>query len=80
MGQTYKNLRQQLLANGVLVGAGGNYEFSDDYLFGSSSSAAAVVAGSNRSGSQHWKNARGESLKEIEARSLAGVVSEESTP
>lgn len=75
LGQTYKNLRQNLLSKGVLVETEGHYTFSEDCLLNSSSAAAAVVAGSNRSGPQSWRNARGESLKEIEAGRLAAMPS-----
>lgn len=70
LGQTYKNLRSALIAKGTLIDADSTYRFATDHLFNSSSAAAAVVGGSNRSGPQNWKNAQGETLKDIEAKSL----------
>jgi hypothetical protein len=76
LGQTYKNLRQNLVSKQVLLDAGVCYVFTEDHLFTSSSAAAAVVAGSNRSGPQTWKNAEGQSLRDIEAGGLAATASQ----
>ena len=79
LGQTYKTLRHNLISRGILVEGSDNYKFDADYLFNSSSAAAAVISGSNRSGPQNWKNAQGDSLSVIEARRLPLVRSDSST-
>ncbi len=65
-------LRQELISNGVLALADGLYQFTQDYSFGSPSTAASVVLGRSANGRVEWKNADGRTLKEIqEAQVLA---------
>jgi hypothetical protein len=64
----YKNLKDDLKKRGVLVADNGQLKFVKDYSFKSSSAAAAVVAGSQRSGPKSWKNNEGNTLGQIEAR------------
>jgi hypothetical protein len=60
---TYKNLRKQLLENGVLVEQGQNsYRFTQDYPFGAPSAAAQVVSGSTVNGRAAWKTEGGQTL------------------
>ena len=61
------NLRQQLLADGVLVEDDGSYKFTKDTEFTSPSTAAAVVHGGGTNGLIAWKNAQGQTLKELGA-------------
>jgi hypothetical protein len=58
--------RQGLRANGVLVPAGGHFTFTQDYLFPSPSTAAAVVMGRNANGRIEWRAADGRALKAIQ--------------
>ena len=60
-----RELRQQLLDDGILVKQGDVYNFSREYLFKSPSAAACVVAGNPRSGMDAWKDMQGYSLKEL---------------
>lgn len=65
------DLRQELIANGVLVQEGERYCFTQDYVFSSPSTAAAVVLGRSANGRIEWKDAQGRVLKvlqEAEAR------------
>jgi hypothetical protein len=62
------DLRQQLIANGVLTPNGTNYRFTQDYVFSSPSTAAAVVLGRSANGRTEWKNAMGQTLKELQTR------------
>jgi Domain of unknown function (DUF4357) len=61
-------LRQQLMGNGVLAAEAGGYRFSQDYVFTSHSTAAAVVLGRSANGRIEWKDARGRMLKELQAQ------------
>jgi hypothetical protein len=60
------NFRQSLIDKGVLQLNGENYEFSEDYIFSSPSTAAAIVMERNANGLLEWKLKDGKSLKEIE--------------
>ena len=60
------DLRQNLIANGVLVDAGDHYQFSQDYVFSSPSTAAAVVLGRNANGRTEWKDDSGRTLKSLQ--------------
>lgn len=60
-------MRKDLVNSGILKLQGDVYVFTKARLFGSSSAAAAVVAGQQRSGPDSWKNANGQSLKQVEA-------------
>ena len=42
------------------------FEFSDDYIFSSPSTAAVIVMGRNANGLTEWKNKDGKTLKEFE--------------
>ena len=58
--------RQKLIDEGVLIDKGEYYEFSDDYIFSSPSTAAVMVMGRNANGLTEWKNKNGKTLKEFE--------------
>lgn len=69
------DFRQTLIENGVLVKAGENYRFTQDYVFSSPSMAADVVFGRSSNGRIEWKDAQGRTLKalqELEAQSSGG--------
>ncbi|MBC7622588.1 MAG: GIY-YIG nuclease family protein [Aeromicrobium sp.] len=66
------DLRQELIANGVLALDGMGYRFSQDYPFSSPSTAAAVILGRSANGRIEWKDAKGRTLKELQAAE-AGV-------
>jgi hypothetical protein len=60
------DLRQELIANGVLALADGLYRFTQDYSFSSPSTAAAVVLGRSANGRIEWKDAQGRTLKALQ--------------
>ena len=60
------DLRQELIANGVLALAEGLYRFTQDYSFSSPSTAAAVVLGRSANGRIEWKDAQGRTLKALQ--------------
>ncbi len=51
-----KKTRDRLINEKVLVSTDYNYQFTKDVAFNSSSIAASLVAGSNRSGPEAWKD------------------------
>lgn len=54
--QTYKNLRAQLIQNGVLQSIdNSSYKFSQDYAFSAATPAAQVVCGNTANGRSAWK-------------------------
>lgn len=62
------DLRQELIGNGVLAANAGGYRFTQDFVFSSPSTAAAVVLGRSANGRIEWKDAGGRTLKELQAR------------
>jgi hypothetical protein len=51
-----EKIRQELLATGVLEEAsGGQYRFTENYAFGSPSTASGVIAGRTSNGRREWK-------------------------
>lgn len=65
--QGFITYRQKLIEEGVLVDRGKYFEFSDDYIFSSPSTAAVMVMGRNANGLTEWKNKSGITLKEFES-------------
>jgi hypothetical protein len=61
------DLRRALLDTGVLEDSGDTYRLAQDYTFNSPSTAAGVLLGRSSNGRVEWKNARGRSLKDIQA-------------
>ncbi len=66
MTPNFITYRQKLIDEGVLVDRGEYFEFSDDYIFSSPSTAAVMVMGRNANGLTEWKNKDGKTLKEFE--------------
>jgi hypothetical protein len=60
------DIREELIANGVLAKEGEAYRFAQDYVFSSPSTAAAVVLGRSANGRIEWKDAKGRTLKELQ--------------
>lgn len=63
-------LRQELIGNGVLAPEGDHFRFTQDYVFSSPSTAAAVVLGRSANGRIEWKDAKGRTLKELQSMEL----------
>ena len=64
------DIRQELIANGVLALEGSFYRFTQDYAFSSPSTAAAVVLGRSANGRIEWKDAQGRTLKALQEAEL----------
>jgi len=64
-GKPLFKAREKLIASGVLALQGQHYVFTQDYLFGSPSSASAIIVGNSQNGWLVWKNASGKTMDEI---------------
>lgn len=60
------DLRRALIDKGVFSDAGEVYRVTQDYTFGSPSTAAGVLLGRTANGRAEWKDSHGRSLKEIQ--------------
>lgn len=61
-----KDLRDELIRQGVLAPSGENFIFTQDYVFGSPSTAAAILMGRSANGRVDWKTEDGRTLKEVQ--------------
>ena len=59
-------LRNKLIEDGVLKDNGKDFILTKNTLVSSPSYAAALVAGTSRSGPQSWKDKGGKTLKQLE--------------
>lgn len=66
MTSNFITYRQKLINEGVLVDKGEFFEFTDDYIFSSPSTAAVMVMGRNANGLTEWKSKDGKTLKDFE--------------
>lgn len=66
--------KERLLKEGALREEGGKLIATEDILLSSSSYAAAIVAGTSRSGPQSWKDANGNTMKQIEDSSFEAAM------
>lgn len=62
------NLRQKLLLNEIMIEKDGNYEFIQDYIFNSPSTAGGVILGRSTNGWTKWKNKEGKTLDELKRK------------
>lgn len=67
MTPNFITLRKKLIEEGVLIDKVEYFEFSDDYIFSSPSTAAVIVMGRNANGLTEWKNKEGKTLKDFES-------------
>jgi len=74
MTPSFIRLRQKLIDEGVLVDRGEYYEFPEDYIFSSPSTAAVMVMGRNANGLTEWKQKNGKTLKEFETNEKSAIV------
>jgi len=59
-------MRNKLIEDEILIEQNGKFILTKDIILSSSSYAAALVAGTSRSGPQSWKDSSGKTLKAIE--------------
>ncbi|MDF2192359.1 GIY-YIG nuclease family protein [Paraflavitalea sp. CAU 1676] len=67
---SFLRLRQRLIEEEVLIENGESYEFSEDYVFSSPSTAAVMVMGRNANGLEEWKLSNGTTLKDFEVLNI----------
>ena len=65
--QNWKNFRQSLIEDRIIVEINNKLIFREDYLFSSPSAAAAVVMGRSANGLTEWKLNDGRILKTVES-------------
>lgn len=70
MTSNFINLRQKLIKEEVILEVDDYYEFVDDYIFSSPSTAAAIILGRNANGLTEWKLKDGKTLKVYESNEL----------
>ena len=70
MTSNFLNLRRKLIEEKAIFESGGSYEFVEDYIFSSPSTAAAMVMGRNANGLTEWKLKSGKTLKEYESSEI----------
>lgn len=63
-----KNLRRQLIEQGVLKPEGDSLIFTQDFRFSSPSAAAGVLVGGESNGLTAWKDASGRTLKSLQRK------------
>lgn len=71
MTPSFITLRQRLIEQGVIINRGEYYEFPEDYIFSSPSTAAVIVMGRNANGLTEWKRKDGKTLKDFESSEKA---------
>ena len=62
------NLRLKLLKDQIIIEKNDNYEFAQDYVFNSPSTAGGVVLGRSTNGWTKWKNKSGKTLDELKRK------------
>ena len=74
MTNGYRRLRAKLIEDGLLVPNGdGQFRLVKNYVFDSPSAAASVLSGGSKNGRTEWKNASGQTLKELEEKAVEEV-------
>jgi hypothetical protein len=66
ISSSFLKLRQRLIDEKVLLDNGESYEFSEDYVFSSPSTAAVMVMGRNANGLEEWRMSNGTTLRDFE--------------
>lgn len=62
------NFREQLIQNQIIIERDSYYEFVEDYVFNSPSTAGGVVLGRSTNGWTKWKNKNGQTLDELKRK------------
>ena len=63
-------MRENLTAEGVFVADDGHLRLTQDYLFGSPSTAAMVLLGRTANGRIEWKTEAGVTLKHLQEQAI----------
>jgi hypothetical protein len=70
---SFIKLRQKLIDEDILVNKTNYFEFSEDYIFSSPSTAAVMIMGRNANGLTEWKDKEGNTLKEYESKENTNI-------
>lgn len=62
------SLRKRLLNSGILIEQNDKYQFAEDYIFNSPSTAGMVILGRPTNGWTAWKNKEGKTLDELKRK------------
>lgn len=62
------NMRQKLIQNNIMIEKSEFYEFTQDYVFNSPSTAGGVVLGRSTNGWTKWRNKDGKTLDELKRK------------
>jgi len=65
MTPNFITLRQRLIDQGVIIDKGEYFEFPEDYIFSSPSTAAVIVMGRNANGLTEWKQKDGKTSRSL---------------
>lgn len=69
-----KTLRDRLVSDKVLGASADGYVFLQDYSFSSPSAASAIIVGRSSNGREAWKNADGQTLKQLQDAAASGTL------
>lgn len=70
ISHSFLKLRNSLIDKGIMALSGDVYEFKEDYIFSSPSSAAVIIMGRNANGPLEWKLPTGQTLREFETSNV----------
>lgn len=73
MPPSYIKMKQKLVENGIFKKVDDVYEFTEDYIFSSPSSASIMVLGRMSNGLLEWKLKDGKTLKDYETNDKTGA-------
>jgi hypothetical protein len=74
MTPSFVKLRANLIDDKILIDKVEYFEFSEDYIFSSPSTAAVIVMGRNANGLTEWKQKDGKTLKDFETNEKTTTV------
>jgi hypothetical protein len=74
--RSLEELRRDLIDRGVLTENRGVLRFTQDYVFNSPSTAAALILGRSANGRIEWKDEQGRTLKQLQAAFADGLFSD----
>lgn len=69
-----QDLRDELVNQGIIVASGDVLRLTQDYTFGSPSTASGVMLGRSSNGREEWKDESGRSLKQLQSATIATVA------
>ncbi|EKT3958065.1 GIY-YIG nuclease family protein [Flavobacterium psychrophilum] len=68
LSNSFIKLKQKLINDNILIKNKDTFEFPEDYIFSSPSTAAAIIMGRNANGLTEWKLSNGMTLKDFEIK------------